>query len=299
MSTWEIILLGIVQGISEFLPISSDGHLVIVEALLGHNTENLSLNIALHFGTLMSILLVYRKDILPALKQPKLVAAIVVATLPVVVAALLFGDLFESASNSPLIAGIGLLYTAGLLFLTPGIDNGTRDMQDIRLRDALVIGLLQALAPLPGVSRSGSTIVAALLMGIRRDVAANFSFYIAVPAIAGAVTKELLFDDLPRTIASGPLAAGMLVAFVVGVIALQGLLRIVSARKLIWFAWYVLVLAVLTILGSMTGWLSEASPAPDNVPPAAVAPELNEAPLPEDMSLHQNGAAPALSVQDR
>jgi len=254
MSLWEIILLGIVQGISEFLPISSDGHLVVIESLLGHNTENLSLNIALHFGTLLSILVVYRKDILPALKQPKLILSIILATLPVVVAALLFGDLFKEASNNVLIAGLGLLYTAGLLFLTPKIDNGNRGIQEIGWKDALIIGTLQALAPLPGVSRSGSTIVAALLMGVRRDAAANFSFYIAVPAILGAVMKELLFDKPPMTISMGNLVVGMGVAFVVGVVALQGLLRIVAARKLIWFAWYVLILAILTIAGSQLGW---------------------------------------------
>ncbi len=256
MSLWEIILLGIVQGISEFLPISSDGHLVIVESLLGHNTENLSLNIALHFGTLMSILLVYRKDVIPALLQPRLLMAVIVATLPVVVAALLFGDVFKEASNSAFIAGIGLLYTAGLLFLTPRIDQGQKGISEIRLRDALVIGLLQALAPLPGVSRSGSTIVGALLMGVRRDAAANFSFYIAVPAIAGAVTKELLFDRPPMTISPFNLGIGMLVGFVVGVIALKALLRIVAARKLIRFAWYVLVLGILTIIGSQVGWFA-------------------------------------------
>ncbi len=255
MSLWEIVLLGIVQGISEFLPISSDGHLVIVESMLGHKTENLSLNIALHFGTLMSILLVYRKDIIPAFKQPKLVLAIIVATLPVVIAALLFGKVFKEASNSSFIAGLGLLYTAGLLFLTPRIDSGTRTMQEINLRDAFFIGCLQALAPLPGVSRSGSTIVAALLLGVRRDAAANFSFYIAVPAIAGAVMKELLFDSPPMTIEFGNLAIGMFVAFIVGVVALRGLLRVVAARKLIWFGWYVLALAIFTIIGSTAGWL--------------------------------------------
>ncbi|HWL09396.1 MAG TPA: undecaprenyl-diphosphate phosphatase [Planctomicrobium sp.] len=256
MSLWEIILLGIVQGITEFLPISSDGHLVIIESLLGHQTENLSLNIALHFGTLLSILVVFRKDIIPAFKQPKLVLSIIIATLPVVVAALLFGDLFKEASNSVLIAGIGLLYTAGLLFLTPKIDNGNRGILEINWKDALIIGGLQALAPLPGVSRSGSTIVAALLMGVRRSDAANFSFYIAVPAIIGAVLKELIFDQPPLTVSMGNLAIGTTVAFLVGVVALKGLLRLVAARKLIWFAWYVLILGIATIIGSQAGWFN-------------------------------------------
>ncbi|WP_437203611.1 undecaprenyl-diphosphate phosphatase [Planctomicrobium sp. SH664] len=255
MAFWEIILLGIVQGISEFLPISSDGHLVIIEALLGHKTENLALNIALHFGTLMSILLVFRKDILPTLKQPKLVLAVIVATLPVVVAAALFGDLFKWASNQPLMAGLGLLYTAALLFLTPKIDNGTRDLGEIRLTDALIIGIFQAAAPLPGISRSGSTIVAAMLMGIRRDAAAKFSFYIAVPAIAGAVMKELLFENPPMTVSLNSLAAGTLAAFLVGVVSLAVLLKIVNAGRLNWFGWYVLVLGIITIIASQQGWI--------------------------------------------
>lgn len=258
MAIWEIILLAVVQGISEFLPISSDGHLVIVEALLGHSSENLALNVALHFGTLLSILLVYRKDILPTLKQPKLVAAIIVATLPVVVAGALLGDVFKASQKSPLFAGLGLLVTAVLLFLTPRIDRGTKTLSQITLLDALIIGLFQAVAPLPGVSRSGSTIVAALLRGVNRESAANFSFYIAVPAILGAVLKELIIDKPTLDLTPVALGIGIGTAFVVGVIALMSLLRVIAARKLVWFAWYVLGLAIVTIVASLMGWIGPA-----------------------------------------
>lgn len=257
MGYWEIILLGIIQGISEFLPISSSGHLVIFEALLGHKAENLELNVALHFGTLLSILVVYRHDIIPALRQPRLVLAVILATLPVVFTGLLLKDLFETASAHPLAAGIGLLITAALLFLTPRIDMGQRELSAIRLRDAWVIGLFQAVAPLPGVSRSGSTIVGALLMGMRRDAAANFSFYIAVPALLGATVlmlKDLLKQDSAGT-PLGAVLAGAAVAFVVGVLALKMLLRVVAARRLIWFAWYVLAVGIATIAASCAGWL--------------------------------------------
>lgn len=255
MKLWELLLLAVIQGISEFLPISSDGHLVITEALLGHKTGNLALNVALHFGTLLSILVVYRKDILPTLRQPRLVAAIAVATVPVVVAGALLGDLFDIAQNYSLAAGLGLLLTAGLLFLTPRIDGGTKTLQQITLTDALIIGLFQAVAPLPGVSRSGSTIVAALLRGVNREAAANFSFYIAVPAVAGATLKILVLDHPQFTQSTAQLAIAIGVTFVVGVLALYSLLRIVAARKLIWFAWYVLILAAATILASLQGWI--------------------------------------------
>lgn len=257
MAFWEILLLGVIQGIAEFLPISSSGHLVIVEAVLGHSSENLALNVALHFGTLLSILVVYRGDVLPALRQPRLVLAVIIATLPVVASGFLLKELFETASLSPIAAGFGLLLTANLLFITPLIDQGTRELNEIRLRDALVIGLFQAVAPMPGVSRSGSTIVGALLMGLRRDAAANFSFYIAVPALAGATV--LMTKDLLEQEGSGPpltwVLAGAAVAFVVGIVALKSLLRVVAARKLNLFAWYVLTVSTLTFAASLLGWL--------------------------------------------
>jgi undecaprenyl-diphosphatase len=250
---WETILLGIVQGIAEFLPISSSGHLVILESLLGGELESLELNVALHFGTLMSILVVYRKDLIPILQQPRLMTAIIVATLPVVVTGLGFKQVFEWAASAPLYAGFGLLVTTALLFLTPKIDSGTRDLHEIRLRDALVIGLFQAIAPWPGISRSGSTIVGALLMGVRREAAANFSFYIAIPALLGASVLVLkdLFDGAERSTPFPAMLAGTVIAFLVGIVALRVLLKIVAARRLVWFGWYTLTVAILTIAASL------------------------------------------------
>lgn len=260
MTYWQTILLGFVQGVAEFLPISSSGHLVIMESVLGGELENLEMNVALHFGTLLSILVVYRNDLLPILRQPRLMAAIVVATLPVVFTGLFLKGLFEEAASSPLYAGVGLCITSGLLFLTPKIDDGTRELTDIRLRDALVIGLFQSVAPWPGISRSGSTIVGALLMGVRREAAANFSFFIAIPALSGAtilVLKDLVLKGAGSGSTPLPaILAGTLVAFVVGVVALRTLLRIIAARRLIWFAWYCAAVAVLTIVGSL--WFTAA-----------------------------------------
>ena len=249
MDYWQTILLGIVQGVAEFLPISSSGHLVILETLLGGSVESLELNVALHFGTLLSILVVYRNDLFRVFLNPKMVLAIIVATLPVVVVGLFMKDYLETIFATPLAAGCGLCVTACLLFLTPKIDSGERVLEEIRLRDALVIGLFQAIAPVPGISRSGSTIVGGLLSGLKREAAAHFSFYIAIPAIGGAAVlsaKDLL-DEGPGETPLLAVLAGTAVAFAVGIFALRWLLKLIVARKLVWFAWYCLAVAIITI----------------------------------------------------
>ncbi len=249
MHYWETFLLGLIQGVAEFLPISSSGHLVVTEALLGGSLENLELNVALHFGTLLSILLVYRNTLFKVFLNPKLFSRIVVATLPVVVVGLSLKEQLEAVSAMPVVAGFGFLVTAALLFTTPKFDSGIKELEQITLWDALVIGLFQAVAPLPGISRSGSTIVGALCMGVKREAATSFSFYIAIPALSGATiltTKDLLEQGSEGT----PLPAvllGTVTAFIVGIFALKGLIKLVAARKLLWFAWYCLVLGLVVI----------------------------------------------------
>jgi undecaprenyl-diphosphatase len=255
MKYLETIFLGIIQGIAEFLPISSSGHLVIVEAVLealtGRHVDpesNLQLNIALHFGTLLSIVVIYFRDLMQILWKPRVILAIGVATAPLVLVAI-FKDWYEAA-NTPFVAGIGLCVTATLLFLTPRIDGGTRGLDDIRLRDALVIGLFQMVAPLPGVSRSGSTIVAGLLTGLNRETAAKFSFLIAIPAILGATVfelKDVLEDPQAQSLATGPVLAGTVVSFAVGLASLKLLLRLISSRKLIYFGWYCLCMGWIVL----------------------------------------------------
>jgi undecaprenyl-diphosphatase len=263
----QSIVLGIVQGVAEFLPISSSGHLVLVEEIiaaffsdsalqLGDAQENLALNIALHVGTLGSIVVVFWRQLLETLHQPKLMAAIVVATLPVVVVGLLLRDRIETAFGSSLVVGVALCVTAALLWVTPRVDQGSVELPQVSLWQALVIGLFQAIAPVPGVSRSGSTIVGGLVAGLNRDASATFSFLIAIPAIGGAATLEVV-----KLLKQGPIsqsqwgayAAGMSIAFVVGVLALRWLLKVVSARKLHYFAWYCLGVGLLTISLSWLG----------------------------------------------
>ncbi|TWT58503.1 Undecaprenyl-diphosphatase [Thalassoglobus neptunius] len=257
MELWEVIILGIVQGIAEFLPISSSGHLVILESLLGGELENLELNVALHFGTLMSILVVYRKDLIPLLFDIPMMSKIVIATLPVVFSGLVLKDLFTATSSSAFIAGIGLLITAGLLLITPRIDRGTKGLEEMTYRDSLVIGLFQAVAPMPGISRSGSTIVGGLLSGVNRDAAARFSFYIAIPALLGA-TVLTLKDILEEGTSGTPLstmAVGCVVSFAVGIVSLNALLKIVSKGQIVWFGVYCAILGLIVIGCTSAGWL--------------------------------------------
>ena len=166
----QAIVLGIVQGIAEFLPISSSGHLVLAEEIigaffsesglrLGDAEENLALNIALHVGTLVSIAVVFWRQLLEALRQPRLMAAIVIATLPVVAVGLLLRDHIEAAFGSSLVVGVALCVTAALLWATPRFDDGVAELPQVTPKQALVVGLFQSIAPVPGISRSGSTIV--------------------------------------------------------------------------------------------------------------------------------------------
>jgi undecaprenyl-diphosphatase len=250
MSYLETILLGVVQGITEFLPISSDGHLAILQAVLGAKLDSMQLTVALHVGTLASILVVYAKDLPAVLRQPRICLAIVIATLPVVAVGFLLKDLIEQAFAATIWAGVGLCFTAVLLALTRRVERGERTLEQITWRDALIVGLFQAIAPLPGVSRSGSTIFAGLLSGLTREASANFSFLIAIPAIGGATvlySRELL-GSAPGDTAAGPLMAGMAISFVVGVAALRLLLRLVVRKKLAIFAWYCAVLGTAVIV---------------------------------------------------
>jgi undecaprenyl-diphosphatase len=252
----EVIILGVVQGISEFLPISSSGHLVIVDELMrqisGRSVSaegSLQMNIALHVGTLLSILVVYRTDLLKLLWQPRLCGAIVLATLPVVVVGFTLKDHIEHAFQTPLAAGCGLLATAGFLLAGQRFERNSFPLENFPLRCALAVGLFQAIAIMPGISRSGSTIAGGLLSGLRRDAATTFSFFIAIPAISGAavlMAKDLLKADAGAE-SPAALLIGAIVAFLVGIVALRTLLRIISQRRLHWFAYYCLTVAVLTI----------------------------------------------------
>lgn len=250
MSYLELILLGFVQGVAEFLPISSSGHLSILQALLGRGLETAEVNVVLHLGTLLSIVVVFWRDLLKLRHQPRLCAAIVVATLPLIPVGLFLKDWLDATFQQTIWAGICLCVTAGLLAAYRRVEHGAGQLADITWRQALLVGACQALAPLPGISRSGITIFGGLLGGLSRETAARFSFLIAIPAIGGATvlySKDLLEGASGGT-AAGPLLTGATIAFVVGVLSLRWLLQLVQSRKLWPFALYCAVVGLATIV---------------------------------------------------
>jgi undecaprenyl-diphosphatase len=241
----DAIVLGIVQGITEFLPISSDGHLVIAQALLHGpgETDKVALfqtEVALHLGTLLAIVVVYWSDLVRLLKQPRLCLAIVVATIPAVAAGLTLKKWIESETQTPLWAGCGLLVTAAALAIATFFERRDTTKTDVSLATALWMGIGQSVAILPGVSRSGTTISTGLVSGLGRETAATFSFLMAVPVVAGAIllTAKDAWETGTPIKSYGALAVGIAVSFIVGWLALNWLLRIVKRGKLHYFAWY-------------------------------------------------------------
>ena len=241
----QIVILAIVQGIAEFLPISSSGHLVILSELLGMGEGTTELNIILHFGTLLAIVLFYRKRILALLSADKrVIPLLVVGTIPIVIVGLTVKKVFPWVTEYPLLAGFMLPITGLMLLMLPKIKEGEDEYQDITYKTALLIGCAQAFAILPGISRSGSTIVAGSWLGLKRQSATTFSFLLAIPAILGATVLEVkdMLEKDPNVESTSVwlLALGALVAFAVGLVALQWLVRWVEKGKLHWFAYWVI-----------------------------------------------------------
>lgn len=257
---WHIVILVAVQGITEFLPISSDGHLLLVAARLGGGSpaqDVHDLTIVLHFGTLLSIVVYYWRHLVELLaRDRRTIGLIVVGTIPAVAAGLplkLWGDAILA---SPLVAAF-MLPVTGLILLAAGrAPLGEGRYAQMPWSKAFWIGLAQATALLPGISRSGTTIAAGLGVGLARGQAATFSFLLAVPAIAGAVVLTGLLS-LRESGSSTPalhLAAGAVVSFVVGLGALWWLNHWLQRGWLHWFGWYCIVLGVVVASVELAGW---------------------------------------------
>ena len=262
------IILGIVQGATEFLPISSSGHLVIVPWLLGWPPSSLLFDTVLHWGTLLAILLVFWRDFVNiisasvrsiyrrSLADPnaRLGWYILIGSVPAAVLGLLFKDFFEMLFGSPRAAGFFLIVTAGLLALSEALARritAYTPLERMSLRQALIIGSAQALALAPGLSRSGSTIAVGLATGLRRDVAARFSFLLGTPAFLGAGLLQLtdaMAADSAQVAAELPvLLAGFAASAVVGFIAIRFLLAYLRNHTLRIFVIYCLILGVAII----------------------------------------------------
>jgi len=253
MSVIHAIILGVVQGVAEFLPISSSGHLVVLQRVFGFNEPSLTFDIVVHLGSFVAVVAVFRKDILALIKKPvqKMTGLLIIGTLPAVAAGLFLRSHIEGFFRSGIPLAVAFIATGVFLMLADRFKPGAKTENEITYADALVVGLMQAVGIPPGVSRSGATITGALSRGIERKAAARFSFLLAVIAIAGAGALEgIEIITGGVSVVSGdiiPMAVGFVTSAVVGYFSVRLLLKLIEACKLKYFSFYVWALAVLII----------------------------------------------------
>ena len=260
-------LLGVVQGLTEFLPVSSSGHLILARAFFGWDIGRygLAFDVACHVGTLLAVVLYFRRDVaemtlaLPgalsgrAGQSERMVRLIAVGTLPVVAVVLLFGDQLESVRSPAVVAVMLAIGGIGLL-VAEWIGRKNRGEESIGYGEAVAIGFAQAAALVPGVSRSGATLTLAMLLGLRRDGAARFVFLLSLPAVAAAAVKEAIelsavgVTGVPVTL----MAVGLVVSAIVGYLTITFFLRYLASHSLAVFAYYRFALAAVTVVWLVT-----------------------------------------------
>ncbi|MFW5998753.1 MAG: undecaprenyl-diphosphate phosphatase [Halanaerobiaceae bacterium] len=254
MEILKSLLLGIIQGITEFLPISSSGHLVLFQRILGITEGNLTLNIFLHFGTLIPVLIIFWNDIKDIIlfksEKKHLIWLIIVGSIPTGFIGIFLEGYSEILFSSVLITGFMLLITGFLLYIAEKVKNYSKQIKDFKSGNAIIVGIAQGMAIIPGISRSGSTIIAALFQKLDKKEAARFSFLLSIPAITGAnilKIKELLNNQSHTGISLFPLLLGTLTAAIAGYFAIKYLLHILEAGSLIVFSYYCWILGLIVI----------------------------------------------------
>ena len=277
MSIWEAIIQGIVQGLSEFLPISSSGHLSLLQYLFGINGEAAaSFSVLLHFGTLVAVFAAFYKTIWKLIAaffgligdifrgkfswknaepEKRMVLLLIISCVPLL-AFYFLSDFYNSlsADNDIVVEGCCFLLTSLLLFMSDRCVKGTKTAKDMTVRDALTVGVVQGIAPLPGLSRSGSTISTGLLCGLTREYAVSFSFIMGIPPVLAAnllEVKDLVKDGTGSAMAEiGVLSAvlGIAMAAVVGFLSIKMVRWLVQKDKFTVFAWYTLILGTFTVV---------------------------------------------------
>ena len=256
---FETAFLGLIQGLTEFLPVSSSGHLVIFQDLMGIKEAGLTLDVFLHTGTLMAVIIVFRSDIMRLFKGflatftgkedkfKKTAWLIVLANIPAGLAGILLKDRIELLFTSSSYAYFFLIITGVILFTGKFFKKEKTDLTQITLITALAIGIAQMMAILPGISRSGITITAAMIMGMKREDAARFSFLLMLPAVAGATFLEMM-DMAELGISYIPLAAGFTVSLLSGYAAIKMLMGIIKRYQLHYFAYYCVIAGTVGLL---------------------------------------------------
>ena len=258
MGLLEAIILGIVQGLTEFLPVSSSGHIEIAKALLGisKQEQNLLMTIVLHAATALSTIFVFRKDINEIIrgllqftwnKEFQFSLKVILSMVPATIVGLLFENEIELLfSGEILLVGCMLLVTGLLLFLA---DKAKNTNQNVNFFHALIIGVAQAIAILPGISRSGATISTSVLLGIDREKAARFSFLMVVPLILGKMGKDIINGDiLIENATLMPLVIGFMAAFITGLFACKWMIQLVKKSKLKYFSFYCFLVGTVSII---------------------------------------------------
>lgn len=248
MNTLKAIFLGALQGFTEFLPVSSSGHLAVFGQWFGRISSTLAFEVLLHLATLIAVVIVYRERIKKV--NFNFLVLLFIASVPAGVIGILFNDVIEKAFSSSLVIGIAFLFTGTVLFLVGKLPEGKKEQ--VGIKEALGMGLAQTIAILPGVSRSGMTIASGLALGLKREEAAAFSFMMSIPVILGAGLLEL--KDLLEVGSEGgglALVLGFGAAVLTGIIAINLVRKLLKSDNFNWFSYYLWGMGVLTIVISL------------------------------------------------
>jgi len=248
----EAIILGILQGLTEFLPISSTGHLYLGRVVFGLEEAGMFLDTMLHLGTLLAVLIIYKDELWSIVKNPfsKLTYLLALGTIPAVIIGLTFKDFFEEISISGITIGWEFLATGLILWFADSIKNGHKKMHEISYGDALFIGVFQGIAILPAISRSGLTIAAALFRKLDRETAAYFSFLLSIPAIAGGVLLQVieLFSGVKAmSVSYSALGVATIAAAIAGYVAVRFMISYLQKGSLKIFSIYVWTLGIIVL----------------------------------------------------
>jgi len=242
----KYIFLGIIQGLTEFLPVSSSGHLVIAQQLFGIRADQVAISVLLHLGTLLAVVIFFWKDILNLLKNLKLLSLAAVVVVITGIIGILGKDFFESLFSSAKLVSIAWIFTGLMLMATKKITQLDRDK--LNVKDAIILGLTQGLAIIPGISRSGITISALFFRKIQRTLAFTFSFIVSIPIILGAALLEVKKIGTVAQADIKNLIAGFIFSFFSGLLALLILKLVINKSKFYYFGYYCIFMAIVTLI---------------------------------------------------